>query len=432
MVKHPSPSPQALRRPHPFLTTRGVAPLFCATLLLLSCGRNDPLSPRSAETGPLASQPIQALRASRTLSESGPQHLSGTIGPGALYEIDVPAEWNGDLVLYAHGYTLPQLPVSVPNASDGAGAIRTQLVERGFAVAVTSFSENGYAAAEGARQVHQLRGLFVDRVGNPNRVFLIGQSLGGLIGIELAEKHSAEYAGALLVSGVLGGTRRQVNYVGDTRVIFDCLWPGVIPGTVTDVPDGAFPQGAILQALASDPAKLGALLCTFRDPRFRLPGTTPTQFVTSAVRVLGFQWLAAEDLIARTHQHELYDNDDVAFVGCAPPAVLAGINQCFVRYSSTPDAEAFMRSNYEPSGVLRIPVLAVHAQFDPVVPAGHEAVYAEKAAAAGSLGNLVQCVPPRYGHTEAFQAQEVVQAFEALVGWATSGQKPSCPVVGPS
>ncbi len=350
------------------------------------------------------------------------KHLQGEIGPGALYSIDVPAAWNGDLVLYAHGYTLPQSPVTLP-AIDNFNAVRDLLMARGFALAATSYSENGYAEAEGARQVHQLRGLFSDLCAEPNRTFLFGYSLGGLIGLDLVQNHPSEYAGALLISGVVGGTRAEISYVGDLRVIFDCVCPNVLPGGVTDVPDGVpYPQGAVLQCLTSGPQPLGGILCTFRDPRFRLAGSNPTEWVTSVVRLLGFHWYAAEDLFDRTHEHQLYDNHDVTYASCVP-----NMNDCVARYTATPDAEAFMRQHYEPNGVVQKPVLTLHAEHDPVVPAGHEALFYDKVAAAGHLANLLQCIYPRYGHTEAFTPQEAVTAFDALVGWVDTGVKPPCP-----
>ena len=45
------------------------------------------------------------------LDASAQAHYAGAIGPGSLYEIDVPAAWNGDLVLYAHGIVQESLPV---------------------------------------------------------------------------------------------------------------------------------------------------------------------------------------------------------------------------------------------------------------------------------------------------------------------------------
>ena len=110
------------------------------------------------------------------LAAQAATHLEGTLGPGALYSIDVPADWNGDLVLYAHGYTLPQLPVGPPT-TDNFAQIRAGVLARHFAFAVSSFSENGYVVAEEARQLHQLRGVFSDRIAAPKRTMLLGFSL---------------------------------------------------------------------------------------------------------------------------------------------------------------------------------------------------------------------------------------------------------------
>src|SRR6185503_4098115 len=114
--------------------------------------------------------------------------------------------WNGDLVVYAHGYTDPVAAVALPNF----GPIRDALVARGYAVIASSFSENGYAAKEGVEQTHQLSGIFASRVGRPGRTFLFGQSLGGLIGLILAEKYPGQYDGGLLVCGVVGGSDHEV------------------------------------------------------------------------------------------------------------------------------------------------------------------------------------------------------------------------------
>jgi hypothetical protein len=47
-----------------------------------------------------------------TATASAQAHYGGALGPGSLYEIDVPATWNGDLVLYAHAIVQASLPVA--------------------------------------------------------------------------------------------------------------------------------------------------------------------------------------------------------------------------------------------------------------------------------------------------------------------------------
>jgi alpha-beta hydrolase superfamily lysophospholipase len=65
---------------------------------------------------------------------------------------------------------------------------------------------------------------------------------------------------------------------------------------------------------------------------------------------------------------------------------------------------------FETSGLLTIPVAAVHTDGDPIVPAAQSARYAEKASAAGS-GDLVDAqVVARYGHCT-FERTELLAAF---------------------
>ena len=57
-----------------------------------------------------------AVFASATVQVQAQTHFAGAIGPGSTYEIDVPALWNGALVLYAHGLVQAEQPVVPPTA----------------------------------------------------------------------------------------------------------------------------------------------------------------------------------------------------------------------------------------------------------------------------------------------------------------------------
>ena len=146
-----------------------VALALAALLFVAGCGRQTPTAPVALGHPTSVSGDGDTRPAAHDVS--GAVHLEGALGPGALYSLDKPADWNGDLVIYLHGYTTPGLPVALPNN----GAVRDRLLAAGFAVAASSFSENGYAVPEAMRQSHQLRGLFVSRVQNPKRVFLFGE-----------------------------------------------------------------------------------------------------------------------------------------------------------------------------------------------------------------------------------------------------------------
>ena len=390
---------------------------LAALLLAASCSRKSPTAPLA---GPTTHSTLGA-RGATADAPPGAVHLEGNIGPGALYSLDKPADWNGDLVLYIHGYTTPGSPISLPNN----GAIRDKLLGAGFAVAASSFSENGYAVPEAMRQTHQLRGLFVSRVAKPNRVFVFGLSLGGIVGMELVEKFPQQYDGAFLASGVVGGTRAEVQYISDTKVLFDQLYPSVHLGGLYDPIAITDPNtqliAPVVGAVQGNPQGLGILQLVTRHP---LAGNNGQEVTTSLVTVLGFQMFGATDLLDRMHGHSFFDNADYTYTNAAlPQSILGPLNAGVARFSSTADAGTWMDHYGEPSGELRIPVLTIHNTRDPVVPFFHEALLANAVQARGFSDNLAQRSKNSYGHS-AFTPDELLQNFQDLVAWVDTGVKP--------
>ncbi|PYT11031.1 MAG: hypothetical protein DMF51_16655, partial [Acidobacteria bacterium] len=103
---------------------------------------------------------------------------------GAIYRICMPAVWNGDLVVYAHGYVGFNEPVAIPEDQlvlpDGTSV--PQLVNTlGFAFATTSYSTNGLAVVQGIDDVVDLVHVFTTTHGSARHVFLAGPSESGLI-----------------------------------------------------------------------------------------------------------------------------------------------------------------------------------------------------------------------------------------------------------
>jgi len=152
---------------------RPIAIHFAAAMfgltLAAACSEQPPLAPaRHLSSG--------AFRAGATSSGTWSNQFSGVTADGAEYGIFVPNDWNGDVVFYAHGIIPPLAPVALPGPTDwdDAGALRDALGAAGYAVAYSSFSENGYAIKDGMQRTHQLRGIFTSKVGNPRRSFLIG------------------------------------------------------------------------------------------------------------------------------------------------------------------------------------------------------------------------------------------------------------------
>jgi hypothetical protein len=159
--------------------------------------------------------------------------VDGSTGPGSVYRLVRPTNWNGILLLYAHGYVSKDVPVAIP---PDAQLVVSLLAPQGFAVAVSSFSENGWVLR--TARAHQLLGLFTSTFGKPARVYAAGASMGGLIAIRLIESWPGEFAGVLPACAVAGGLARQVDFMANVRVLFDLFYPGVLPGTAVDVPPG--------------------------------------------------------------------------------------------------------------------------------------------------------------------------------------------------
>src|ERR1700675_3987060 len=79
-------------------------------------------------------------------SSAGQHHVTGALPDGANYVMDVPVNWNGTLLLYSHGYTVPGSQLVANDARDGSTA--TFLLESGYALAGSSYSTTGWAVHE--------------------------------------------------------------------------------------------------------------------------------------------------------------------------------------------------------------------------------------------------------------------------------------------
>jgi pimeloyl-ACP methyl ester carboxylesterase len=348
--------------------------------------------------------------------------VDGRFGPGALYRLVRPTLWNGSLVLYAHGYIPIDAPIALPPEGD---LLIDLLAPQGFAVAFASFSENGWAVKDGAQRTHQLLGIFASRFGPPSRVYVGGASMGGLIAIKLAEQYPGAFAAALPTCTVAGGSQRQFDYVAHVRVLFDFLYPGVLPGSAIDVPTGVdISQAIVLPALAAmqnDPAAAFAIGAMEQTP---IPFASASELVESIATALAWHAMTFEDLLHRLHGHSAFDNHDTQYSGTLPSELLAAINAGVTRFDASPGALAYLDHYYEPSGELQIPMLLLSTYRDPVVPGFHRAAYRDAVVAAGNAGLLVERTIDRYGHCS-FTTEELASAFEALALWVELGITPA-------
>jgi len=353
------------------------------------------------------------------------QVVEGESWSGAKYLLAVPDNWNGDLVVYAHGFVDTAEPIALPTL-DAIEPLRDMWTSNGYAVAYSSYSKYGFAVREGTLDTLSLNHLFKKRFGKPERTFLVGHSLGGLVCVRLSECLPQYYDGVLSVAGMIGGSQAEVDYMTDLRILFEMFYPGVLPSAIDDVPPVDLMNDVVIPvaiAIQTDPTGAGVIALIDQTP---VPWIDGTELVTSYATGLGFWYRGFADLTERTGSSAFFGNEGVVYTSSSlPPSMMDDVNLAVDRFAASRWAKRYFRRNYEPTGRLRVPHLALHNERDPVTPLFHQARYAEKVAVRGNEEMLVQRFSDRYGHTENFSAAEVFGAFEELVDWVDSGVAPT-------
>jgi len=89
---------------------------------------------------------------SDTASAAGKVDATGT-NDGAAFKIDIPANWNGTLVLYSHGYVPPCNPADPkcnPPSDAGDALTKQYLLDHGYALAGSAYKTSGWAVQDAA------------------------------------------------------------------------------------------------------------------------------------------------------------------------------------------------------------------------------------------------------------------------------------------
>jgi pimeloyl-ACP methyl ester carboxylesterase len=369
-------------------------------------------------------------------SASAESHYQGAAGPGSTYEIDVPAAWNGDLVLYAHGIVQASLAVAPPSEQDGYAALRGRLLDQGFAVAASSYSSNGWSLADAVRRTHQLSGVFASKAGRPRHTYLVGHSMGALAIVKMAEAFPAQYDGVLAMCGPLGGAAEELRYAGNARVTLDYYFPGLLPGSAFQVPPGTEylspfdpggPNALFIQVFTAFSANPAAVFQWATAAQ--LPFNSAYELGNSALYVVGFLLRYTNDFVDRVHGKMPFDNIGVSYQVnvTGDPGTNAYLSELLnlgvERFSVDAAARNYYEHNYKPTGQIGVPTITLHTTRDPAIPDTHEAIFGEAVASAGRSDWLLRRSIDRWGHC-AFSTSEVDTAFADLVRWVTSGQRP--------
>ena len=361
----------------------------------------------------------------------------GTQPSGAIYRIclpDAPMPWNGQLVVYAHGYVDPTQPVGLPEdqlSIPGFGSIADIVTVQGYAFAATSYRRNGLAIQEGVADIMELLDIFEQTVGVPRRVLLIGVSEGGAITAFAVERHPDRIDGGLALCGPYGDFQRQVDHFADFRTVFDYFFPGVIPPTPIDIPDEllttwstSFYSETLRPALV-DPANAISLTQVLSVTQAPIDAAAPaTTTVETFERILWYNVFSTNDGVAQLGGNP-FDNFETRYTGSLDDTAL---NIGVFRAEADPTARAVISDHYQTTGILSVPLITMHTTGDPVVPYVQAELYGQKVAAQGSNAFYNHHRVEAYGHCT-FDPFALLVAFSELTGKAAFKPATFLPIV---
>jgi pimeloyl-ACP methyl ester carboxylesterase len=340
---------------------------------------------------------------------------------GAIHFFCTPTNWNGSLIVYAHGYVSPE-EQSAPSLPAEAEQIAQLVQPLGFAFATTSFPDRGLVVPGGVADLVTLVSEFKSQYPLTRNTFLVGASEGGLITAKAVERHENVFSGGLACCGPVGDFRKQIDYFGDFFVVFNYFFPGVFPagtgpgGVPGDVIDrwetDYIPK--VHAAITADPARTSQLLRVTDAP---VDPTNPASVEQTVLGVLWYNVFATNDALAKLGGQP-FDNSLRWYRGSSNDWAL---NRGVQRFRAHAAALQTIQNDYQTTGRLKRPLVMLHTLADPIVPYWHEPLYWWKALLSGSLQHHVGIPILRYGHCN-FTPQELLGAFALLV-WKVTGQR---------
>jgi hypothetical protein len=363
---------------------------------------------------------------------------------GAAYLIEVPQQgWNGQLLMWAHGYagTGPKLIVNPP-------LMRRHLLARGYAWAASSYTKNHYDVRAGVEDTNALALAFNKLTGAqgvplpvPSKYFIAGVSMGGHIAAAAVERetlasarHVVRYAAAMPLCGVLGDTE-LFSFFGAYQFAAMQLaglparsfpfsgWPDVAPA-VKDAIFSTYPQVRTAQG-----ERLKRLVTNLSG------GARP--FFTEGFDDKGMQdnvWngFGSDGSLNGVLTLSIVDTRHITYSFAetpgTPSAVEAFFNQHIHRAVPVAEANRQRRDGLRWVPVLHgefdVPVMSLHTLGDLFVPFRMQQIYHQRAAAKGREKLLVQRAIRDVAHCS-FTAAEASAAFDDLVRWQANGHKPA-------
>jgi pimeloyl-ACP methyl ester carboxylesterase len=360
---------------------------------------------------------------------------SAKLESGAYLLAAMPKNWNGNLVVFAHGGPAVVPPTATTSQNDLAKYAFA--VKAGYAWVASSYRREGFGVRFAAEDSEHARKYFVDRIGKPQRTVLQGASYGGLVGAKLVETYakaadgSVNFDGALFNSGFVVGAAVGHDFRADLRAVYQyyCknlprpdepqypLWSGIPAASKMTLKD--------LEALVDECTGIAKPVAA-RTEQQKQNLANILGVMRFSERLLVRHMQAATFLFREigertTKGRNAFSNMDVQYKGSSDDVAL---NRDIARFAADPAAIAELKADGSPTGALPIPVLSIHSINDPQVAVEVQSAYRDVITAAGNGDRLVQAYTDEREHTGQ-SGPELAAALDTLVLWIEKGTKPT-------
>lgn len=379
-------------------------------------------------------------------------HFTGTLPDGATWVADKPADWNGVLVLYSHGFG-PLNATNAPNA-----ATQEALLDSGYALVGSSYSGPSLWALASATD-DQFASLAAAKkvIGHPRQVLALGTSMGGLISAQEAERGHGRIDGALTTCGLLGGGVNLNNYQLDGEHAIAQLLADDPDVKLVDYADAAEAQAAAetltnavtaAQSTAQGRARTALAAALMQVPDWISGDEPPTSYSEQQAQqaqwmpdMLGFMisgrpwieqsaggnasWNVGVDYAKLIRGSEHYPQIR-ALYRQAGLNLKADLRTLTRTADIAPDTDALrsLTATSTITGRITVPELTMHTISDQLAPVAYENFYRDQVHRAGRAHLLRQAYTQSIGHCN-FTPAEIVGALNTLHTRVSTGHWPS-------
>jgi dienelactone hydrolase len=350
---------------------------------------------------------------------------SGELG-GADYHIEVPANWRGGLVVYAHGI----------QRGPGRGTLRRpplehHIIDRGHAWIASGYRANEYQPHLFIEDLLALRELFLKEIGQPRWAIIYGTSMGGHIVVATLELWPGLYQAGLAECGLVDGIG-----IADYLLAYTTAAELISGVPLLDAPDQETFARLLHERVVPALGTPGAY--TERGRQF----DSVVKYLMGADQAgndlpLRLQGLQRRYLLNMNYRHPEAEKESRPGARAAStlhiryridPGLGLTEDELNVRVRRIRPATDARSPSVNPvyaerTGQLTVPLLTLHETGDAWVPLSLEQAYRRRTIAAGTDHLLVQRAIRAPSHCE-FYGGTRARAFDDLVAWIERGVRP--------